>query len=143
MPIVDKMRPLKPCVSIALFYGDQILLVKRAHAPNQGRWSLPGGKKEPDETLAEAAARESKEETGLIGYDFHYMNSQILRLPVNEFEWDYEIHCFVACAKNQDAKAGSDVSDVLWVDWNECGRYGLPESMCSHIFMAQSQLAER
>jgi acetyl-CoA carboxylase carboxyl transferase subunit beta len=137
------MRPFKPCVSIALFYGDQILLVKRAHAPNQGRWSLPGGKKEPYETLAEAAARESREETGLIGYDFRYMYSQILRLPVSEFEWDYEIHCFVARAYNQEAKAGSDVSDVLWVDWNKCGHYDLPESMCSHIVKAQCRLAER
>jgi len=41
------------------------LLLKRNHAPYAGLWSLPGGKWEFGETLAEAALREAREETGL------------------------------------------------------------------------------
>ncbi|HEY5221670.1 MAG TPA: NUDIX domain-containing protein [Microbacteriaceae bacterium] len=44
----------------------RFLLVLRADAPQAGRWSIPGGKLEPGETLAEAAEREVLEETGLI-----------------------------------------------------------------------------
>jgi len=43
----------------------EVLLVKRRRAPYAGRWALPGGFKEPDETLLAAARRELAEETGL------------------------------------------------------------------------------
>lgn len=41
---------------------DRILMVKNR---DNGRWTLPGGKVEADETLEIAAAREAWEETGL------------------------------------------------------------------------------
>lgn len=41
---------------------EEILVLRRA---DNGKWNFPGGKLEPPETLAEAAAREVLEETGL------------------------------------------------------------------------------
>jgi len=49
-------------VNVAIFEDGKILLTKRAdfHV-----WCMPGGTVDPNETLAQAAAREAREETGL------------------------------------------------------------------------------
>lgn len=44
---------------------NQVLLVKRRNPPNQGLWTIPGGKIEYGETLQQAAEREIFEETGV------------------------------------------------------------------------------
>lgn len=43
----------------------RVLLIKRGQAPSQGSWTLPGGKVERGETLAQAVARELFAETGV------------------------------------------------------------------------------
>lgn len=59
--------PLRPvlAVSTAVFRDGQVLLARRGAAPLRGLWSLPGGRVEPGETLAEAARREMMEEVGV------------------------------------------------------------------------------
>lgn len=56
--------PVRPVLaaSVAVFRGGQVLLARRAAAPGAGLWSLPGGRVEPGETVAEAALRELDEE---------------------------------------------------------------------------------
>ncbi len=41
-----------------------VLLVRLNYGPRDGRWALPGGLVEADETPVEAAVRETQEETG-------------------------------------------------------------------------------
>lgn len=43
-----------------------VLLVKLSYGPREGRWGLPGGLVESDETPEQAAVRETQEETGLV-----------------------------------------------------------------------------
>jgi 8-oxo-dGTP diphosphatase len=44
---------------------DGIVLIKRGNPPHKGRWTLPSGFVEVDESAEEAALREAEEETGL------------------------------------------------------------------------------
>jgi ADP-ribose pyrophosphatase YjhB (NUDIX family) len=63
-----------------------LLLVRRGTPPHVGRWTIPGGRVEPGETLVAALERELAEETGIevrcgpflgfaerIGSGFHYV----------------------------------------------------------------------
>jgi ADP-ribose pyrophosphatase YjhB (NUDIX family) len=52
--------------SVALLRDSKVLLIKRAYAPYQNLWTLPGGRLEPGESIEECAIREVSEELGLV-----------------------------------------------------------------------------
>jgi ADP-ribose pyrophosphatase YjhB (NUDIX family) len=59
----DQLRHL--VADIVCLRGDEVLMVKRAdHLVEGGKWALPGGFMDRDETIAECARREFLEETG-------------------------------------------------------------------------------
>lgn len=52
--------------SVAIVRDGKVLLIKRAYAPYQHLWTLPGGRAEPGETIEQCAIREVSEELGLV-----------------------------------------------------------------------------
>jgi ADP-ribose pyrophosphatase YjhB (NUDIX family) len=58
-------RNPKVLVSTVVAAAGRVLLCRRAEPPAAGWWALPGGFMECDESLEEAAARETLEETGV------------------------------------------------------------------------------
>lgn len=61
--VISYVNPV-PAAGVAIVRDEKILLVQRAIEPRKGRWSLPAGFIEVDETVRECAIRETKEETG-------------------------------------------------------------------------------
>ncbi len=60
------MRPLVPIAIAVIEYAVKYLLQQRTSGQVlAGKWEFPGGKIEPGESPAEAAVRETLEETGL------------------------------------------------------------------------------
>lgn len=58
----------RPQVAVGAVLTDsagRVLLIQRGQAPNQGKWTLPGGRVEWGESLEEALQRELLAETGL------------------------------------------------------------------------------
>lgn len=47
-------------------YKNELLFLKRAHEPKKGTWHLPAGFCNIDESLEDAIARETIEETGIV-----------------------------------------------------------------------------
>jgi mutator protein MutT len=117
---VSKQRRYVPCAgAVVRDARGRLLVVRRGHAPSAGLWSLPGGRVEPGETAAEAAAREVREETGLIVTVGALLGRTELVGPAGS---TYLVDDFSCTPVGGRLAAGSDASDVRWVSGDELRR---------------------
>lgn len=92
----------------------RVLLIRRGGHPFLGKWALPGGFVQPNETTEQAAVRELHEETGVedIYLEQLYTFSDIGRDPRT-----WVISCSYMALINSDKlelKAGDDAVDAAW-----------------------------
>jgi 8-oxo-dGTP diphosphatase len=104
-------------VGVAVWRGDEVLLVKRGTEPRIGQWSLPGGRQQPGETVREAAIREVIEETGLTVTPATLIDvvDSITYGKDGNMQYHYTLVDFSAEWQAGDACAGDDAVDVCWM----------------------------
>ena len=121
--------PSQPVVGVGavIVRRDRALIVRRAHEPRKGEWSLPGGHLHLGESLADAARREVKEETGLdveLGPIIETFD-RVHRDDEGRIRYHFVIVDFVCWSNAGEAVAGSDAEDVAWVTAEEIDGYGV------------------
>jgi 8-oxo-dGTP diphosphatase len=94
---------------------DALLMIKRGREPNAGLWSVPGGRVEPGEYLADAVKREVREETGLDVEVGELVG--ILEVLGDEH---FVIHDYGATpTENREPVADDDAEEIRWVPLKE------------------------
>ncbi|MGH9495417.1 MAG: NUDIX hydrolase [Candidatus Sulfotelmatobacter sp.] len=123
--------PELPLVGVGsiIIENDRVLLVKRAHPPIQGQWSIPGGVLEVGELIREAAIREVREETGLIVEpgDLLGVYDRILRNPEKRVQYHYVLIDFLCCVVGGELQASTDAAEVRWFTREELKLFTLAE----------------
>ena len=102
----------------------RLLLVRRKHDPYKGDWAIPGGFIELDEDLEDAAARELKEETGLVGIRFEQMRTFGACGRDPRGRQITIVFMGIAGSAQSRLKAGDDAAEARWFDIDK-----LPENM--------------
>ncbi len=129
-------------IGIVLLRGDEVLLVRRAKPPGEGRWSLPGGAQELGETAEACARRELLEETGLQAGPVHMVAhaDSIHRDAEGRVQYHYTILDFAAHYEGGELAPGDDVSEAAWVNPKRFDEYDLWLDARRIIALAFSQL---
>jgi 8-oxo-dGTP diphosphatase len=109
-------------IGAVIVEDDRLLLIKRGQPPGKGRWSLPGGRVEPHETLEDAVRRELTEETGIDVEPTGLLGTAERIAP----GWHYVILDFSAeiVPNGKPLVAGDDADAVRFVPISEV--LGLP-----------------
>ncbi|MDH0683382.1 NUDIX hydrolase [Achromobacter animicus] len=122
-------RPIAATIAAVVRDG-HVLLVRRANPPDQDRWAFPGGKIDAGERLADAAARELLEETGVTAEPLHVFDA------VDVFDRDdtgalrrHFILIAVLCRwVSGEPVAGDDARDARWVSLADLDAHALATS---------------
>jgi 8-oxo-dGTP diphosphatase len=127
-----RQYPERPVVGVgAVIVADgRVVLVKRAHEPLKGEWSLPGGSVEVGETLADAVAREVLEETGLrvrVGSLIEVLD-RVHRSSDGRVEYHFVLLDYRCTVLSGVLSHGSDASDACWVSRDDLPKYQLSDS---------------
>ncbi|MFS2041695.1 NUDIX hydrolase [Agrobacterium tumefaciens] len=127
--MVDQTPTL--AASAVIFDGQKrILLVQRANPPDEGCWTLPGGRVDPGETLELAATREVFEETGLVVRIMRELGK--LHVPDGK-GGIYEIHDFLAEKISGEASAGDDAAAIGWFRNDELSKLPLTPDLLHYL----------
>lgn len=111
--------PTRPflAVSAAIFRDGKVLVVRRARKPALNLYTMPGGVVEAGETLAEAVAREVREETSLeievLSLAGH--REAVMHDKEGRVERHFVIMCFAARWVSGEPTLNEELDEAHWL----------------------------
>lgn len=110
-------------VAIVFTFEDKLLFTVRNVDPDKGKWDLPGGFIDPNETAEEAASREIREELGI-----EISNSDLKYITTSPNNYLYKnvpyrtMDIFYECGLTSDVikvEAEDEIQELIWVKRSE------------------------
>jgi mutator protein MutT len=117
----DPVKAPELCVGAIVVDADALLMVRRGHGPAAGTWSVPGGRVEAGEAMAESVVREVREETGL-DVVCGELAGWVELLTDDRHLVVFDFHALVM---GGEMVAGDDAAEVAWVPTVEVGERAL------------------
>ncbi len=118
-------------VGAIVIVDDRLLLIRRGRGPAAGRWSVPGGRVEAGELLAEAVVRELAEETGLEGVCGPLVG------VVERFQEGHHFvildHLVTLLEPDATPVAGDDAAEVAWVPMHDVAEWHLVDGLAEFL----------
>ncbi len=112
--------PVFVTVDALVSWSEEVLLIRRGHAPGAGLWALPGGFIDPGETLASACLRELHEETGLVLGAGAVTERRVFDAPERSVRGRTVTHVFRfdldPAAPRPAVHGGDDAAAAAWVE---------------------------
>jgi ADP-ribose pyrophosphatase YjhB (NUDIX family) len=131
-------------VSAAIIKDDRVLIVRRARAPAEGIFTLPGGVVETGELLEEAVMREVREETaltiapiGLAGY-----REAIARDAQGRVERHFLILAFAARWVAGEPVLSEELAEARWLLPQELAGLRTTEGLADIVAAAYDRLRQ-
>jgi mutator protein MutT len=122
-------RPLLGAIAV-LPHDGHVLLAQRRNPPDAGLWGFPGGHVEWGETAMEAAARELREETGVVARPLSYLTNIDLLIPddTGGIATHFVLVAVLCAYVRGTPRPADDVTDARWISLEDVRANRLPMS---------------
>ena len=131
---MPKANSMRPAAAVAIIDDDKILMLKRM---DNGKWTMPGGTMELDESLIDCAIREVKEETGLdvqVKEVIGTYTDPDVRIEYSDGEVRREFTIvFFGTTTNGDVIIDDESSAYAWIKVSEIENYPMADSQRKRI----------
>lgn len=118
-----------PGVGAAVVDNGRLLLIRRGRGAYADYWAVPGGRQRYGETMREAAAREVREETGLVVDIGEVVWAGDILDVADPPAYHYTVVDFAASLVGGTLEAGDDAAEARWVPIGEVRALRLTPTM--------------
>ncbi len=110
-------NPIPASCTIILNKNKEVLLIKRKFAPQKGKWALPSGYIEINQSPSQAAIQETIEETNLYCRIDKFLGYHVGYSPIYTSIISFG---FLMCNIKGSPKAGDDAIDIKYEKIDSC-----------------------